>query len=505
MDDTLKKADAPQILEELLPAQNRAKLLGVKLGLPDHEVEAIILRYPDARDRLYHIIIEFLRQVEPRPTWRVMVEALRSPGVGLPDLAKKLEEAHFPDSTATRHEPVGKWSHHLHSRLTGVATSHVSIISDTESAANTTATGDDDDEVKSKTSSQQDSPVSTSHSLMYSRSVLSSIISQIAIIFIRMVSLLPCRFEQLPGPERARRVRESLFELAGSRPPLVDPSPLYSGMVKFGDALFTLEDAIANTVESLKKSEKIKEVPAAIDAFRAIRRVGHQALTVVEKFNDIFHHVRKTKRAREALINHDDAGPLRELLDTVKNCIDNAKKEYKTFERIYREASNACSAAGQRCKEETDSVGTIKETTGAIGITASATAIGIGVIGFFTGGIPLGIVLGAAGIGGFYLTSKLVEYYREAEIIFADVSNLFNEELLNSVSKIKGNVDEVRRRVSTVETDIELYEADREATCRALDNQHVVFSRFYEETLSHVTSLRRKVRELDDTIDQFLA
>ena len=44
-------------------------------------------------------------------------------------------------------------------RLTGVATSHVSIISDTESAANTTATGDDDAEVKSKASSQQHNPV----------------------------------------------------------------------------------------------------------------------------------------------------------------------------------------------------------------------------------------------------------------------------------------------------------------------------------------------------------
>ena len=348
---------------------------------------------------------------------------------------------------------------------------------------------------------------------MYSRSVLSSIISQIAIIFIRMVSLLPCRFEQLPGPERARRVRESVFELAGSRPPLVDPSPLYSGMVKFSDALFTLEDDITNTIESLKKSEKIKEVPAAIDAFRAIRRVGHQALTVVEKFNDIFHHGRKTKHAREALIYHDDAKPLRELLDTVKNCIDDAKAEYKTFEDIYQEASNACSAAGRRCKEKADSAGTIKKITGVIGNAASATAIGISVFasvgltlsGILTGGLAPAIVLGAAGIGGFYLTSKLVEYYREAEIIFADVSNLFNEELLNSVSKIKGNVDEVRRRVSTVETDIELYEADREATCRALDNQHVVFSRFYEETLSHVTSLRQKVRELDNTINQFLA
>ena len=105
---TLTEADAPQILEELLPAQ----LLGVKLGLPDRDVEAIILRYPDARDRLYHIIIEFLRQVEPRPTWRVIVEALRSPTVGLPDLAKKLEEVHFPDSISTSDvvaEPKGKW------------------------------------------------------------------------------------------------------------------------------------------------------------------------------------------------------------------------------------------------------------------------------------------------------------------------------------------------------------------------------------------------------------
>ena len=113
MDGTLTKADAPQILDELLPAQNRAKLLGVKLGLPDHEVEAISLRYPDARDRLYHIIIEFLRQVEPRPTWRVIVEALRSPTVGLPGLARRVKEAHFPDPTAARDvvpEPVGKWS-----------------------------------------------------------------------------------------------------------------------------------------------------------------------------------------------------------------------------------------------------------------------------------------------------------------------------------------------------------------------------------------------------------
>ena len=106
MDETLTESDAADILEELLSAQNQSYLLGMKLKLPLHEVEAIHLKYLDPRERLLHVIIAFLRQAEPRPTWRVIVEALRNPIVNLPALAKRVEAAHFPDPTATREPPV---------------------------------------------------------------------------------------------------------------------------------------------------------------------------------------------------------------------------------------------------------------------------------------------------------------------------------------------------------------------------------------------------------------
>ena len=97
MDETLSESDAADILEELLSAQNQSYILGLKLKLPLHEVEAIDLKYLSPRERLLHVIIAFLRQAEPRPTWRVIVEALRNPIVNLPALARSVEAAHVPE------------------------------------------------------------------------------------------------------------------------------------------------------------------------------------------------------------------------------------------------------------------------------------------------------------------------------------------------------------------------------------------------------------------------
>ena len=101
-DDTLHPNDAVNIAEELLEAQNESHTFGLKLKLPVHEVEAICERLLDPRDRLLQIIIAFLRRAEPRPTWRVIVDALRSPIVNLTALARRVEAAHFPDLAATR-------------------------------------------------------------------------------------------------------------------------------------------------------------------------------------------------------------------------------------------------------------------------------------------------------------------------------------------------------------------------------------------------------------------
>ena len=91
-----------KVLEELLPAQNHSHVLGLKLGLPLHDVEGIQSNYHDPRDRLLKVITEFLKKEQTGPTWRVIVDALRSPVVNLSALAKRVEAVHFPDPTSTR-------------------------------------------------------------------------------------------------------------------------------------------------------------------------------------------------------------------------------------------------------------------------------------------------------------------------------------------------------------------------------------------------------------------
>ena len=104
-DKPLTLDDADNILEEIIEAQNQSFALGLKLKLSPHVVEAICENHCQPRDRLLQVLIEFTKQVDPRPTWRAIVAALRSPAVNLPQLAMRVEAAHIPDLTATRNAP----------------------------------------------------------------------------------------------------------------------------------------------------------------------------------------------------------------------------------------------------------------------------------------------------------------------------------------------------------------------------------------------------------------
>ena len=98
-DKTLTPDDAAGMLDELLEAQNKPRIFGLKLNLPLHIVDSIHSTYSQPCDRLLQVLIEFTKRTDPRPTWRVIVDALRSPAVDLPHLAKKVEATHFPDPT----------------------------------------------------------------------------------------------------------------------------------------------------------------------------------------------------------------------------------------------------------------------------------------------------------------------------------------------------------------------------------------------------------------------
>ena len=100
-DDTLTPNDAAKIARELNDAQSESFGLGLELEVPLPTIESIHLQHRRPRDCLLHVIIAFLKQVEPRPTWGIIVKALMSPVVNLPVLARKVEATHFPNHEAT--------------------------------------------------------------------------------------------------------------------------------------------------------------------------------------------------------------------------------------------------------------------------------------------------------------------------------------------------------------------------------------------------------------------
>ena len=89
MDTTLTTRDLVGVAEELLVGvQAKSRMLGRVLGLPQSTVDAIHEHYDD---QLLNVIAEFLEQKETRPTWRVIINALRSPLIGEHVLANKIE------------------------------------------------------------------------------------------------------------------------------------------------------------------------------------------------------------------------------------------------------------------------------------------------------------------------------------------------------------------------------------------------------------------------------
>lgn len=97
----LDQGDVADVLEELLEAQTQSYELGLRLKLKIHVLDAIHKEETSSKKCLLKVLAEFLKQTDPPPTWRVIIEALNSRTVNLPKLAKKLETTHFPVPTST--------------------------------------------------------------------------------------------------------------------------------------------------------------------------------------------------------------------------------------------------------------------------------------------------------------------------------------------------------------------------------------------------------------------
>ena len=94
MDELLTPENAAKLCEELAKAAPHAGKLGLQLGLQKDKIDAIKSAHQRDEDQLIQVISAFLKKASPKPTRRVIVEALRSPTVNLPALAMRVEADH---------------------------------------------------------------------------------------------------------------------------------------------------------------------------------------------------------------------------------------------------------------------------------------------------------------------------------------------------------------------------------------------------------------------------
>ena len=95
-DRTLNQRDVPNVVCQIRDVQTKSKTFGRVLGLPKVTVDSIHQQNSDPQERLIGVLDEFVKQVEPPPTWRVIMEALCNPLIGFHRLAHKVERKHCP-------------------------------------------------------------------------------------------------------------------------------------------------------------------------------------------------------------------------------------------------------------------------------------------------------------------------------------------------------------------------------------------------------------------------
>ena len=89
--DVLRKENAEIIVNELINVRRVVYELGLALNVPQDVMDSIREENPRQLERLIRVIDEFLDQESPSPSWRRIVDALRSPQVQCTRLAAKLE------------------------------------------------------------------------------------------------------------------------------------------------------------------------------------------------------------------------------------------------------------------------------------------------------------------------------------------------------------------------------------------------------------------------------
>ena len=108
-DEILDVRATMDITGKILEAKNLSSILGCYLKIPNYIVDRIHLQYSKPADCLYYVIEAFLKQAEPRPTWRAILDALTSRIIYLPHLVEEIERHHSAAQSAIQ----GNYKNHF--------------------------------------------------------------------------------------------------------------------------------------------------------------------------------------------------------------------------------------------------------------------------------------------------------------------------------------------------------------------------------------------------------
>ena len=91
MDKTLTVKDCKGLVEDLHEVCDTPEALGILLNLPQSTLDEIFARRSRSWRRFFEVISNFVEHEEQRPTWRIILNALRNPLINNPRLAERIE------------------------------------------------------------------------------------------------------------------------------------------------------------------------------------------------------------------------------------------------------------------------------------------------------------------------------------------------------------------------------------------------------------------------------
>ena len=104
MSDYLTDKDLWKVQNILWEVCERWFDIGIQLKLEPNNLNKIEANYKTVEECCRKMLLTWLSQVEPKPTWSALVEALKSPAVKCEDVARKIKLEHLPEPESSQNQ-----------------------------------------------------------------------------------------------------------------------------------------------------------------------------------------------------------------------------------------------------------------------------------------------------------------------------------------------------------------------------------------------------------------